>query len=94
MTHKFAVVVERTFYDKIQNNSDFYLRVLVLDVIRALAPDEGSVDKYSSDIFYKCAKSISKEVRMFEDENSFIFYLELSSGYLDDFFQEPLDDLE
>jgi hypothetical protein len=31
---------------------------------------------------------------MFEDENSFIFYLELSSGYLDDFFQEPLDDLE
>ena len=94
MTHKFAVVVERTFYDKIQNNSDFYLRVLVLDVIRALAPDEGSVDKYSSDIFYKCAKSISKEVKMLEDEKAVIFYLELSSGYLDNFFENPLDDFE
>jgi hypothetical protein len=94
MTHKFAVIVDKTFYDKVQNNSDFYLRVLVLDVIRALAPDEGSVDKYSSDIFYKCAKSISKEVKMLEDEKSVVFYLELSSGYLDDFFQEPLDDLE
>ena len=94
MTHKFAIIVDKAFYNKIQNDNDFYLRVIVLDVIRALAPDEGSADKYSSDIFYKCAKSISKEVRMFEDENSFIFYLELSSGYLDDFFQEPLDDLE
>ena len=94
MTHKFAVVVERTFYNKIQNNSDFYLRVLVLDVIRALAPDEGSVDKYSSDIFYKCAKSIAKEVKMLEDEKAVIFYLELSSGYLDDFFENPLDDFE
>jgi hypothetical protein len=94
MTHKFAVVVDKTFYNKIQNNSDFYLRVIVLDVIRALVPDEESVDKYSSDIFYKCAKSIANEVRMFEDENSFIFYLELSSGYLDDFFEKPLDDLE
>lgn len=94
MIHKFAVIVDKTFYNEIQNNSDFYLRVLVLDVIRALVPNEESVDKYSSDIFYKCAKSIAKEVRMFEDENSFIFYLELSSGYLDDFFQEPLDDFE
>ena len=94
MTHKFAVIVERAFYDKIQNNSDFYLRVLVLDVIRALAPDEGSVDKYSSDIFYKCAKSISKEVKMLEDEKAVIFYLELSSGYLDNFFENPLDDFE
>ena len=94
MIHKFAVIVDKIFYNKIQNNSDFYLRVLVLDVIRALAPDEGSVDKYSSDIFYKCAKSIAKEVRMFEDEKTVIFYLELSSGYLDDFFQEPLDDFE
>ena len=94
MTHKFAVIVDKTFYNKIQNNSDFYLRVLVLDVIRALAPDEGSVDKYSSDIFYKCAKSISKEVKMLEDEKAVIFYLELSSGYLDDFFENPLDDFE
>jgi hypothetical protein len=31
---------------------------------------------------------------MFEDEKTVIFYLELSSGYLDDFFQEPLDDFE
>ena len=94
MTHKFAVIVDKTFYNKIQNNSDFYLRVLVLDVIRALAPDEGSVDKYSSDIFYKCAKSISKEVKMLEDEKAVIFYLELSSGYLDNFFENPLDDFE
>ena len=94
MTHKFAVIVEKYFYNNIQHGTDFYLRVLVLDVIRALAPDEGSVDKYSSDIFYKCAKSIAKEVRMFEDEKTVIFYLELSSGYLDDFFQEPLDDFE
>jgi hypothetical protein len=94
MTHKFAVVVDKTFYNKVQKDPDFYLRVIVLDVIRALVPDEESVDKYSSDIFYKCAKSIANEVRMFEDENSFIFYLELSSGYLDDFFEKPLDDLE
>lgn len=94
MTHKFAVIVDKTFYNKIQNNSDFYLRVLVLDVIRALAPDEGSVDKYSSDIFYKCAKSISKEVKTLEDEKAVIFYLELSSGYLDNFFENPLDDFE
>jgi hypothetical protein len=94
MTHKFAVVVDKTFYNKIQNNSDFYLRVIVLDVIRALVPDEESVDKYSSEIFYKCAKSIADEVRMFEDEKSIIFYLELSSGYLNNFFEEPLDDLE
>jgi hypothetical protein len=94
MTHKFAVIVEKYSYNNIQHGTDFYLRVLVLDVIRALAPDEGSVDKYSSDIFYKCAKSIAKEVRMFEDEKTVIFYLELSSGYLDDFFQEPLDDFE
>lgn len=94
MTHKFAVIVEKNFYNQIQHNSDFYLRVLVLDVIRALVPDEGSVDKYSSDIFYKCAKSISKEVKMLENEKAVIFYLELSSGYLDDFFEKPLDDFE
>jgi len=94
MTHKFAIVVDRNFYDKVQYNNDFYLRVLVLDVVRALVPDEESVDKYSSDIFYKCAKSIASEVKIFEDENSVIFYLELSSGYLDDFFEKPLDDLE
>jgi hypothetical protein len=94
MTHKFAVVVDKIFYNKIQNNSDFYLRVIVLDVIRALVPEEESVDKYSSEIFYKCAKSIANEVRMFEDEKSIIFYLELSSGYLNNFFEEPLDDLE
>lgn len=94
MTHKFAIIVDKTFYNKVQHNNDFYLRVIVLDVIRALVPNEESVDKYSSDIFYKCAKSIANEVRMFEDENSVIFYLELSSGYLDDFFEKPLDDLE
>lgn len=94
MTHKFAVVVDKTFYNKVQHNNDFYLRVIVLDVIRALVPNEESVDKYSSDIFYKCAKSIASEVKIFEDKNSIIFYLELSSGYLDDFFEKPLDDLE
>jgi hypothetical protein len=94
MIHKFAVIVDKTFYNDIQNNSDFYLRVLVLDVIRALVPSEESIDKYSSDIFYKCAKSISKEVKMLEDEKTVIFYLELSSGYLDDFFEKPLDDFE
>ena len=94
MIHKFAVIVDKTFYNDIQNNSDFYLRVLVLDVIRALVPNEESADKYSSDIFYKCAKSISKEAKMLEDEKSVIFYLELSSGYLDDFFEKPLDDFE
>jgi hypothetical protein len=31
---------------------------------------------------------------MFEDENSVIFYAELSNGYLENFFEEPLDDLE
>jgi hypothetical protein len=31
---------------------------------------------------------------MFEDEKAVIFYLELSSGYLDNFFENPLDDLE
>ena len=94
MTHKFAVIVDKNFYKKIQNNHDFYLRVIVLDVIRALIPDEESADKYSSDIFYKCAKSIASEVKVFEAGNSIIFYLELSSGYLEDFFEKPLDDLE
>ena len=94
MTHKFAVVVDKTFYNKVQHNNDFYLRVIVLDVVRALVPDEDGVEKYSSDIFYKCAKSIASEVKVFEDENSVIFYLELSSGYLDDFFEKPLDDFE
>jgi hypothetical protein len=94
MTHKFAVVIDKTFYNKVQNDNDFYLRVIVLDVVRALVPDEESVDKYSSDIFYKCAKSIASEVKIFEDKNSIIFYLELSSGYLDDFFEKPLDDFE
>ena len=94
MTHKFAIIVDKAFYNKIQNDNDFYLRVIVLDVIRALVPNEESVDKYSSDIFYKCAKSIASEVKIFEDKNSIIFYLELSSGYLDDFFEKPLDDFE
>jgi hypothetical protein len=94
MTHKFAIVVDKTFYDKVQNDNDFYFRVMVLDVVRALVPNEESVDKYSSIIFYKCAKSIADEVKVFEDENSVIFYLELSSGYLDDFFEKPLDDFE
>ena len=94
MTHKFAIVVDKAFYNKIQNDNDFYLRVMVLDVVRALVPNEESVDKYSSIIFYKCAKSIADEVKVFEDENSVIFYLELSSGYLDDFFVKPLDDFE
>ena len=94
MTHKFAIVVDKAFYNKIQNDNDFYLRVMVLDVVRALVPNEESVDKYSSIIFYKGAKSIADEVKIFEDENSVIFYLELSSGYLDDFFEKPLDDFE
>ena len=94
MTHKFAIIVDKAFYNKVQNNNDFYFRVMVLDVVRALVPDEESVDKYSGDIFYKCAKSIASEVKVFEAGNSIIFYLELSSGYLDDFFEKPLDDFE
>ena len=94
MTHKFAVVVDKKFYDNIQNNNDFYLRVIVLDVIRALVEESDIAKKYSEDLFYKCAKSISDEVKMFEDEETIIFYLELSSGYLDNFFEKPLDDLE
>ena len=52
MTHKFAIVVDKTFYDKVQNDNDFYFRVMVLDVVRALVPNEESADKYSSIIFY------------------------------------------
>jgi len=94
MIHKFAIIVDKAFYDKVQNDNDFYFRVMVLDVVRALVPNEESADKYSKIIFYKCAKSIADEVKIFEDENSVIFYLELSSGYLDDFFEKPLDDFE
>ena len=93
MTHKFAVVVDKKFFDKVQNTHDFYLRIIVLDVIRSLVDETETASKYSSDLFYKCAKSIASEVKVFEDENSIIFYLELSSGYLDDFFEKPLDDI-
>jgi hypothetical protein len=94
MTHKFAIVVDKNFYEKIQNNSDFYLRVLTLDVIRALSDETESVEKYSAKSFLKCAQSIAKEVRFFADKNAYIFYLELSSGYLENIFEEPLDDFE
>lgn len=94
MTHKFAVVVDKKFYNNIQNNNDFYLRVIVLDVIRALIDEKESAEKYSKELFEKCANHIASEVRMFEDDISVIFYLELSSGYLEDFFEKPLDDLE
>ena len=94
MTHKFAVVVDKKFFDKVQNTHDFYLRIIVLDVIRSLVDETETASKYSSDLFYKCAKSIASEVKVFEDENSIIFYLELSSGYLDIFFEKPLDDFE
>ena len=94
MTHKFAVVVDKKFFDKVQNTHDFYLRIIVLDVIRSLVDETETAAKYSSDLFYKCAKSIASEVKVFEDENSIIFYLELSSGYLDNFFEKPLDDFE
>jgi len=94
MTHKFAVVVDKNFFNNIQNNHDFYLRVIVLDVIRALVDESEATEKYSNELFYKCAKSIASEVKVFEDENSIIFYLELSSEYLEDFFENPLDDLE
>ena len=94
MTHKFAVVVDKNFFNNIQNNHDFYLRVIVLDVIRALVDESEATEKYSNELFYKCAKSIASEVKVFEDESSVIFYLELSSGYLEDFFEKPLDDLD
>ena len=94
MTHKFAVVVDKNFFNNIQNNHDFYLRVIVLDVIRALVDESEATEKYSNELFYKCAKSIVSEVKVFEDENSIIFYLELSSGYLEVFFEKPLDDLD
>lgn len=94
MTHKFAVVVDKKFYNNIQNNNDFYLRVIVLDVIRSLVDETEAAEKYSNNLFYKCAKNIASEVKIFEDKNSIIFYLELSNGYLEDFFEKPLDDLE
>jgi len=94
MTHKFAVVIEKKSYYKLQQEDDFYLRVMILDIIRVLSDKKESLEKYKDDLFYKCAKSIANEVRMFEDENSVIFYAELSSGYLENFFEEPLDDLE
>jgi hypothetical protein len=93
MIHKFAVVVDKTLYNKVYND-DFYLRVMILDIIRVLSDKKESLEKYKDDLFYKCAKSIANEVKMFEDENSVIFYAELSNGYLDDFFEKPLDDLE
>jgi hypothetical protein len=94
MTHKFAVIVDRFFYYKVQNNNEFYLRVIVLDVLRSLVSEEESVSKYSNELFNRCLNEIAPEVRLFEDEKSVIFYLELSSGYLDDFFEKPLDDFE
>jgi hypothetical protein len=94
MTHKFAVVVDKDFYYNVQNNDDFYFKVIVLDVIRSLVEESDIAKKYSEDLFYKCAKSISDEVKMFEDEKTIFFYLELSSGYLDIFLEKPLDDLQ
>ncbi len=94
MTHKFAIVVDRLFYEQVQNNNDFYLRVLALDVIRALSDEDEAAEKYSSDLFLKCAQSIASEVRFFVDTDAYIFYLELSSGYLENIFEEPLDDFE
>jgi hypothetical protein len=94
MTHKFAIVVERDFFYNIQNNPDFYLRIMVLDVIRALVNEKESVEKYSNEIFVNCAKKIENEIKIFEDETSVILYLELSDSYLDEFFEKPLDDPE
>jgi len=94
VNHKYAIVIDKKFYNNIQNNNDFYLRVLVLDVIRTLVKDEEAAIKYSSLLFLECEKMLSTEVKMFEDETSMIFYVELSSGCLDDFFEEPLDDFE
>ena len=94
MTHKFAVIVDRFFYYKVQNNNEFYLRVIVLDVLRSLVSEEESVSKYSNELFNRCLNEIAPEVRLFEDEKSVIFYLELSSGYLEDFFEKPLDDFK
>lgn len=94
MIHKFAVVVDKYFYEKVHNNNDFYLRVLALDVIRALSDETEAVDKYSSKVFAECVQSIANEVKMFEDEKSYIFYLEISSGFLENIFEEPLDDFE
>jgi hypothetical protein len=51
MTHKFAVVVDKKFYNNIQNNNDFYLRVIVLDVIRALV-EESDIAKNIVKIYF------------------------------------------
>ena len=94
MIHRFAIIVDKEFYERIQNNNDFYLRILALDVIRSLSDESEAAEKYHSDLFIKCAQSISSEVRFFIDETSYIFYLELSSGYLENILEEPLDDFE
>jgi hypothetical protein len=94
MTHRFAVVVDKKFYTKVQNNNEFYLRILALDVIRALETDETNyISDYDQNTFIKIAEAISKSIRFFEGENEFVFYLEVSSSYLNDFFQKPLDDI-
>ena len=94
MTHRFAVVVDIDFYYKVQNNKEFYLRILALDVIRALETDETSyIANYDQNTFIKIASAIAKEIRIFETKKEFIFYLEVSSSYLNDFFERPLDDI-
>jgi len=94
MIHKFAIVVEKDFYYNVQNNPDFYFRIMVLDVIRALVNEKESAEKYSNKIFIDCAQKIESEIKIFEDETSVILYLELSDSYLDEFFEKPLDDPE
>ena len=94
MTHRFAVVVDKKFYIKVQNNNEFYLRIMALDVIRALETEETNyISDYDQNTFIKIAEAISKSIRFFEGENEFVFYLEVSSSYLNDFFQKPLDDI-
>jgi len=94
MTHKFAVIIEKYFYYKIQNNNNFYLRILVLDVIRALVDEKQSANKYHNELFYKCSQNIASKIKIFENKNSIIFYLELNDGFFENFFEEPLDNPE
>lgn len=94
MTHKFAIIVDRKFFDEKQNNVLFYLRIMALDIARALVGENQIAEKYTENLLNKCLDNIHNEVRIFKEKKIIIFYLQVSSSYLEDFFEEPLDNPE
>lgn len=94
VTHKFVIVVDRKFFDKKQNNVLFYLRIMALDIVDALVDENEIAEKYTENLLNKCLDNIHDEVRIFKEKKIIIFYLEVSGSYLEDFFEEPLDNPE